>query len=102
MPKSIGEVLSSEGQAVQSVPVVFEDVVYCNVCNVNGDKTDRGLLKNTTVEQALQQGWVEMNWGPTCPECQKDLDNVEEGVLESGAMWNGRGMEPFIKHFTGR
>lgn len=106
LQKSVGEVLSSEGQVVQTVPVVFEAVVYCNVCNVDGDKEDRGILKGALVEEALTKGWKDMDWGPTCPECQKELDSMDEGVLSSGAIAElgpdrQGSFSSLIKHFRG-
>lgn len=70
---------------MESVPVVFEDVVCCNVCNVDRDRDDRGYLKGTE-DDALAKGWKDLDWGLTCPQCQGDLDSERDSVVDSGGL----------------
>lgn len=84
MPESKREVVQGQGENLLQMPELPKDVVYCNVCNIDGDRQD-GIIEGT-VESALAAGWQERNWGMTCPKCQQELDEVEDSVVDSGGL----------------
>lgn len=84
VPDSKREVVQSEGENLFQVPELPKDVVYCNFCNVDGDKQS-GVFEGTAA-QAVESGWEERNWGLTCPPCQKEVDHLDDDVVESGGL----------------
>lgn len=92
------EIMPDVIQAVQPLSELQEDVVYCNVCNVDGSK-ETGMFKGT-LEEALQSGWTEENWGATCGTCKQDLDRMEDETVGSGAVSMAQ-IGSLVKHFKG-
>lgn len=39
-----------------------------------------------TEEDAVASGWKDLDWGITCPECQKELGSERQGVVDSGGL----------------
>lgn len=70
---------------MESVPVVFDDVVCCNVCNVDRNRNDRGYMKGSE-EDAVASGWKDLDWGLTCPKCQNELGSERQDVVDSGGL----------------
>jgi hypothetical protein len=69
--------MSDAPESLPPMPELQEDLVYCRNCDVTEFAG--------TNDEALQAGWVDEDWGMTCPKCVEDLGRQEEGVLFSGA-----------------
>jgi hypothetical protein len=75
--------MSNAPESLPPLPKLPEDVVYCNVCNLDGVET-HGYFKGTD-KQALSKGWADQDWGITCPACVVELNEREGEDVSSGA-----------------